>query len=237
MEMKKVLMLLLAVILLPASFPFFTLRCKGSPETVLCVDPKTTKVAVACNFTINVNITDVTNFTGYEFKLYWNKTLLNAIATNDTPPPQWTQSVILGPGLEPNYNATHGRYFRGCMSLPCTEVTGNFILASLTFNATAKGNCTLALRDTRIAGYECEPISHTVEDGFVRVLFVPGDIAPEFGIVDIMDILVVGVAFGSRPGDPNWNPTADLYPVCIGDQVIDIMDILVIAVDFGKEDC
>lgn len=45
-----------------------------------------------------------------------------------------------------------------------------------------------------------------------------------------MDILVVGVAFGSEPDDPNWEPIADLYP----DGVIDIMDVLIIAVVFGE---
>jgi len=49
------------------------------------------------------------------------------------------------------------------------------------------------------------------------------------GVIDIMDVLVVGSAFGSEPGDNNWNPIADLYT----DGEIDIMDILIIAVVFG----
>jgi len=57
----------------------------------------------------------------------------------------------------------------------------------------------------------------------------PGDINDD-NVVDIMDILIVGIAFGSKPGDHNWNPIADLYP----DNLIDIMDILKIAIVFGE---
>jgi len=45
-----------------------------------------------------------------------------------------------------------------------------------------------------------------------------------------MDILVVGLAFGSQPGDSTWDPIADLDP----NNIIDSMDILQIAINFGK---
>jgi len=51
------------------------------------------------------------------------------------------------------------------------------------------------------------------------------------GVIDIMDILIVGIAFGSNSTDPNWNPIADVYT----DGIIDIMDVLVIGVVFGDE--
>ena len=58
---------------------------------------------------------------------------------------------------------------------------------------------------------------------------VPGDINND-GIVDIMDVLIASLAFGSRPGDPNWNPEADL----VNDGLIDIMDLVTIGVNFGR---
>jgi len=45
-----------------------------------------------------------------------------------------------------------------------------------------------------------------------------------------MDILFIGVAFGSYSGHPKWNPDADLKP----DNIIDIIDLVIIGVDFGK---
>jgi hypothetical protein len=50
------------------------------------------------------------------------------------------------------------------------------------------------------------------------------------GKVDILDIFIVSNAFGSQPGDSNWNPTADVNK----DGVIDVLDIRLVAEDYGK---
>jgi len=51
------------------------------------------------------------------------------------------------------------------------------------------------------------------------------------GFVDIVDITIVARAFGTIPGDPNWNPIADVAEPY---DVIDIVDIAKVAIDFGK---
>ena len=50
------------------------------------------------------------------------------------------------------------------------------------------------------------------------------------GTINILDITIVAIAFGSRPESPGWNFIADL------DQngVINIIDITKVAKDFGK---
>lgn len=171
--MKKLSVLLLVVILMAAILLYFSVRGKGNPGTVLSVDPQTTTVGLGNIFTIDINITSDVLFGGYEYKLYWDKTLLNPTAAVDTPPPAWTSPFQLGPGLEPDYNTTHGRYFRGYVNTPCTPVSGNYTLTTLTFNATALGSCTLALRDTRVADHQCDPLSHTAQDGNVHVIAPP----------------------------------------------------------------
>jgi len=50
------------------------------------------------------------------------------------------------------------------------------------------------------------------------------------GKVNIKDIAIWGLAFGSYPGHPRWNPNADLD----NNQVINIIDGVKIAKDFGK---
>ena len=50
------------------------------------------------------------------------------------------------------------------------------------------------------------------------------------GIIDINDVVMWAVAFGSQPGHPKWNPQADLYQ----DSIIDIFDGVIISVNFGK---
>lgn len=49
-------------------------------------------------------------------------------------------------------------------------------------------------------------------------------------IVDIVDVVIVANAFGSRPGDPNWDELADLN----NDDIIDIVDVVIVAINFGK---
>jgi len=47
--------------------------------------------------------------------------------------------------------------------------------------------------------------------------------------VDIFDIVILGLAFGARPGDPHWDPRADV----VEDALIDIFDIVKLALVFG----
>jgi len=49
-------------------------------------------------------------------------------------------------------------------------------------------------------------------------------------IVNILDVIVLAVSFGSEPDDPNWNPDADLN----NDGIINIFDAILIAGNFGK---
>ena len=50
------------------------------------------------------------------------------------------------------------------------------------------------------------------------------------GKVDILDIAIVAKAYGSKPGDPQWNPEADVD----GNGQIDIIDVAKVAREYGK---
>ncbi len=78
-----------------------------------------------------------------------------------------------------------------------------------------------------VAG-ETDVADNNFTDGNVRITH-KGDINPEFGTIDIFDIVVVATAFGSQPGDSNWNPVADIN----NDAIVDIFDIVVVATNFG----
>lgn len=49
------------------------------------------------------------------------------------------------------------------------------------------------------------------------------------GEVDLKDVYLIGEAFGSIPGDSNWNPLTDLN----GDSKVDLKDYFAIAKHFG----
>ncbi len=59
---------------------------------------------------------------------------------------------------------------------------------------------------------------------------LPGDINGD-GIVNEIDQDILTAAFWSEPGDPNWNPLADLD----GDQFVDISDMSLVSYYFGQE--
>ena len=62
-----------------------------------------------------------------------------------------------------------------------------------------------------------------------RVLVLPlADLNNDLN-VDIFDIVVLAISFGSTIGTPNYNPLADLNE----DGVVDIFDIVIVAVNFG----
>ena len=57
----------------------------------------------------------------------------------------------------------------------------------------------------------------------------PGDLNFD-GVVNVLDVLIVGFALRSRLGDPKWNPIADIND----DGVVNVLDIVIVAVNFGK---
>jgi PKD repeat protein len=64
----------------------------------------------------------------------------------------------------------------------------------------------------------------------VRIL---GDINGD-GNVDIFDVLIAALAFGSSPGCLNWNPDANLTYMMVHDEIIDIYDFMILGKQFGK---
>jgi parallel beta-helix repeat protein len=85
-----------------------------------------------------------------------------------------------------------------------------------------RGNVTLTVSGNLIYGIPfggCDVIA----------VKMPGDLNMD-GKVDIIDVVIAGSAFGSEPGHPRWNPTADENE----DNIIDILDLISICLNFGK---
>jgi len=52
--------------------------------------------------------------------------------------------------------------------------------------------------------------------------------------VNMKDIYIVIMAFGSKSGDPNWNPLADIAPVGDLDKKVNMKDVYLAILNFGK---
>lgn len=60
-------------------------------------------------------------------------------------------------------------------------------------------------------------------------IFWTGDVNCNCG-VNIFDLVLVAAAYGSGPGDPHWNPDADLTK----DNIIDIFDLVMVGGEYGR---
>jgi hypothetical protein len=145
------------------------------PVTRLCVD-------IPCwtwnRFVANVNVTDVQNLYSFEFKLAWNKTLLDLIGVNITSPEEWnTNYVIFRNETMQNYNGTHGRYWLNMSALaPAPSFNGSTILVKLTFDVIYWLHvypehilAHLDLYDTKLNDPEGSPIPHETHDGLYLI--------------------------------------------------------------------
>lgn len=73
--------------------------------------------------------------------------------------------------------------------------------------------------------------AETLESDLQDLIWIYLSDLTDDGIVDIFDIVAVAVAYGSKPGDDNWNPNADL----IQDGTIDIFDIVIAAGNYRQK--
>jgi len=118
----------------------------GQTTTVFLDVPDTVTLGT---ITVRVNITDVVGLYGWEFKLYYNNTLLT-----------FQSYTVAGHFLEQggttfqidksnnNYNSTHGLVWLADTLLGAPSgVSGSGALVTLTFNATGKGKAYLIFED------------------------------------------------------------------------------------------
>jgi hypothetical protein len=177
----------LAIILLVA-WVGAPMEAKAEFPQVFVYPPSQTVDTLGSVFTANVCISDVFNLYAYEFKLYYNSTVLNGT------------SVVEGPFLEESgqttffykvaftdhYNSTYGIvWIDSTLEGNVLGIDGNGILATIRFNATASGNSiALSLRDVKLSDPNSNPIPYVSFDGTVTVL-------PEFRGATAMVLVLI----------------------------------------------
>jgi len=229
-KMKKVVTLS-AISLL---FLTFLVLPTHAAVTKLYVSPLSyTAGKVGKMFTINVTVAGVANLYGFDFKLSYNTTLLDAKTIDQGAFfPGSPKSHV----LKNQINDTGGYvWFAVTLLAPEPAKSGSGIIATITFNTTygttypQTVGCDLHLYDTTLADLTVQPITHDTIDGYYAFVSILGDINGD-GTVDIFDVVILAAAFGSRLGDPNWDSRADLN----GDNDVDIFDAVILALNFGK---
>jgi hypothetical protein len=152
--------------------------------TTISVEPATVNVSqVGITFKINITITQVTDLKGWEFKLFYPNSVLNATGIQEGP---FLKKVgyptnFFNFSFSDHYNATHGRIWAACiiMNQPPHGADGNGTLATITFKTTSGGDGILHLAETDLENSAPDPvfIPHTTLDGIVHVLVGIKDVA------------------------------------------------------------
>jgi len=140
-------------------------------ETKFYVDPSSIinpTLTPTKTFTINIIIANVSNMYGYELKLYWDNKLLECTGYTETPPAIWgSNRDPSGPGIEQDFNATHGRFWRAISARsPAVAFTGTVTIYTLSFKVVGIGSSPLTLDSTKIADPYAGMIDHIRENGY-----------------------------------------------------------------------
>jgi hypothetical protein len=61
------------------------------------------------------------------------------------------------------------------------------------------------------------------------IVTIPGDVDGDFK-AGLSDLHILAAAYGSKPGDPNWNPNADID----GNGTVNLQDLLILSQNYGR---
>jgi hypothetical protein len=200
-----------------------------STKPTIAVSPSTVTAKMIETFSVNVTISNVVNLYNYEFTLSYNPALLYTLGLNVgtfLQQPQVYKSSI---------NNTAGLITFGASSVaPAPSANGSGLLATITFKTvpivwpSPSQNTTLQLSATLITNLGVI-VPHSNINGFYKYTPIPGDLNSD-GVVNLADLRIVAMAYGTTSGEKGWNPVADLNR----DGVVDIFDLVLVSKNMGR---
>jgi hypothetical protein len=149
----------------------------------------------------------------YNVTIFSNSTQVTAFNFNET-----TSEIAF------NVTGPSGTVGSACAAIPQRLLNGTFSLVIV--DGFAAVSSTLDRNSTYIFVY------FAYEHSTKRITILvsgSGDINGD-RIVDIDDVIIVALAYGSQLGDVRWNPKADLQI----DGIIDIDDVILVAIHYGE---
>jgi len=184
------------------------------------------------SFNLSIAIQNATNLVEWELELYYRNHVLNAATIVEgfllSSVGTTTFQVIY---YNNSYSAT-----RGCIRFRCylnnssMPVNGSGVLATVIFKALATGKGLLTLGTVKLTTSTSPTYPYFYED-VNPIIGLLGDINND-GKINILDVVLVCTAYGSKPGYSNWNPQADVVP----NDCITMLDVIAITSNYGKHE-
>ncbi len=194
------------------------------------INPNLTFSGIGDDITFNIDIDTTAEIYGIQFEMKFNQSILKAVAINE--------GGFLSNDGASTFTITDVDNKTGWLLFMATRrtvehgVNGSGNIASITFGTENEGSDELFLDNLEVSElFEGQiypvPIKSSSQ-AEVTIFRLVGDINGDCK-VSIIDLATVGWAYGSRPGDDNWIPSADTYP----DGVINLFDLATVGLHYG----
>lgn len=149
--------------LLLTSILLFTLFANSALAATIYVSPSSIvnqSLGVGNNFTVDVKVDNVINLYGFDFKVYWNNSLLNLVSAKVNTKNLWFDSLKWIDNISSYYEAAYSA------KSPYNGFTGSSPLATLTFKVKSVGTCYLEIKNVKLGDKSAFPITYTVSNGY-----------------------------------------------------------------------
>ena len=182
---------------------------RADPTAVVSLNPmQITVPEPGQNFTVDLNITDISDLAAWTFMLAYNTTVLDAVYVS---PSSDTQGCVAWapidggvwhpdgpPTITENWTGGQGRIWTSASFPYGQEFTGNLTLVTINFTATATGNSTLEIIYTELIDPTATEIDHITLDGEVEVI-------PEFPATIALPLLLITTLAAVFLGKMVWS--------------------------------
>jgi len=252
-SLSLITLALLTVISLKVSFAYSI-----EEETVVYVQPPGTAVNLGKEFEVYINVRNVSGLQGFDFRLSYESEFLDCLSVEEGDfLSAFGPTFVCKKDIFEGFAGVQGWVWFAVVIYGSGFADGEGTLAVITFNATAIGETVLDLysdppyESDKVKLTTCGAVSIPNEalDGYVTIHNSsarsspdppdepPSDSDPPSpdinsdGTINILDLAIIAMAYGSRSGDPEYEDVTDL------DQngVVNIQDVAIAALEYGRE--
>jgi hypothetical protein len=176
-------------------------------------------------FEVNITIMNVSDLRVWQAGISFNATVLEATSFDEGPFLKEQGETLWTPGTINNSAGTINYHASAVVGI--AGVNGSGTVGTVTFRVKNYGDSTVQLTDVLILSSNLRDIPKIIENSTIKIK-IPGDINGDF-TVNTSDLYALGRAFGSTPGNPNWNSEADINR----DLTVDIQDLQILKAHYG----